>query len=327
MSEGASAQRPAGVRFDRVEDLQAAASSIFVPLRVTAGAEAGFRAVVHDASLGPVVLTRIQTAPARVSRQARLITSTDPELVKVTLHRRGHLIVAQDDRQSRVAAGELVAYDTSRPYQLIGHDPCDVVVLGIPRSALGAHADLISRRTATALPGDRAVRSIIGTFLAGLADTIDDLPARAAPRLVDALVSLVITAFTDTPAERVDTPTDLADRIITCALANLGDPTLSVESVAHSHGVSVRYVHKLLRSRGITFAASIRRERLRRIHRDLLDPAHAHRSIAAVAARWGIPDPAHLARAFRTEFGQTPADVRRTGTVPVNGAPDRTPAR
>lgn len=77
--------------------------------------------------------------------------STGRDLLRVTLYRSGSMTVTQDDRYCRVRPGDLVAYETSRPYQLIGTDVCDIVVIGIPRPMLGASADLISRRTAVAL--------------------------------------------------------------------------------------------------------------------------------------------------------------------------------
>ncbi|GGK92894.1 AraC family transcriptional regulator [Sphaerisporangium melleum] len=301
-----------GVHLDQVEDLQVAASSIFVPLQIKDLAKKPFHAIVRNTNLGPVTLTRIQHTPATVLRRPRLITSTDPDLVKVTLHRRGQLIVSQDDKQSVVRPGDLIAYETSRPYQLIGNDRCDLVVIGLSRLMLGPGADLITRRTVTAIPSDRGTRSLIAGFLSDLLDTTDEVPAHAGIRLADALASLIMTVFADTTAERVDARTELTDRIIVYALANLGDPTLSVESVARRHGVSARHVHKLLQRRGMTFAAWLKRERLHRIRRDLIDPAYAHRTTAAIAARWGIFDPDHLGRAFKAEFGHTAANIRRS---------------
>lgn len=315
-----------GVRLDRVEDLQAAASSIFVPLQIEDLAGTEFRAVVQDAGLGPVILTRIQCTPAAVSRHSRLITSTDPEMLKITLHRQGRLIVAQDDRQVLMKPGELIAYDTSRPYRLIGEDRCDIVVIGVPRSMLGAGAERIARRTAVALPSDRGTRSVVTAFLSGLADTVDDqVPAGAGLHLAEALTSLVLAMFTGTTVERADASTELTDRIVVFALANLSDPGLSVATVAHHHGVSTRYVHKVFHRRGMTFAAWVRHERLLRIRRDLLDPALAHRTAAAIAAGWGILDATHLGRAFNSAFGQTAADVRRSASPYLRTGPEREP--
>jgi transcriptional regulator GlxA family with amidase domain len=139
-------------------------------------------------------------------------------------------------------------------------------------------------------------------------------------RLADALISLVIAAFTEISPERLEAGTDLADRILAYASANLDDPLLSVETVAKRHGISIRHLHNTLQRRDVTFAAWVRTERLRRIRRDLLDPAFAQRTTAAIAARWGMHDPGHLARALKREFGQTAAGIRQASARRVGTA-------
>jgi AraC-like DNA-binding protein len=294
----------------QVEELQAVASSMLVTLRVTAPASAEFRARVDSARVGPVVVGRIRCPPHNVSREARRITSADSDLFKVTLHRDGSAYVAQDDRRCRASPGDLVVFDTGRPYELSVTSACDVVVIGMPRTMLGPNADLISRRVATPQPCDSGTRAVIAGFLSGLADHIDDLPGSSSIHLADALASLIVTAFTESPPACTQVASGLADRIIASTLASLGEPALSVESVARQHGISPRYLHELFRRRGITFAAWVRRERLTRIRRDLQDPALARRTTAVIAARWGIRDPGHLSRALKKEFGQTAAQIR-----------------
>jgi AraC-like DNA-binding protein len=292
-------------------DLQAVASSILVPLRVTAPAGRPFRARLTAAVAGPLVAARIRGTAHVVSRQARSITSSDPGLLKVTFHRRGMAMVAQDGRENRVKPGDLVVVDTARPYHLAVDDLCDVVVIGVPRSFLGVQGDLISRRSATPLEAGSGTRAVVAATMSGLGDHIDGLPGPAGRHLGDALTSLLIAAFTETAAERADVASDLTERIIAYALANLADPTLSVASVARHHGISTSRLHQLFRRRGHTFAAWVRHERLRRIQRDLLDPDLAQQTAAAIATRWGIADPRHLGRALKAEFGHTAAELRR----------------
>ncbi|MER5556966.1 helix-turn-helix transcriptional regulator, partial [Streptomyces sp. NPDC002793] len=93
-------------------------------------------------------------------------------------------------------------------------------------------------------------------------------------------------------------------------LAHLDDCHLSAQQVARQHGISVRHLHALFKGGDLTFAAWIRHERLSRIRRDLLDPASAGISTATIAARWGVPDPKHLGRSLKREFGETVSDLR-----------------
>lgn len=91
----------------------------------------------------------------------------------------------------------------------------------------------------------------------------------------------------------------------------LGDPSLSPAAIAAAHFISLRYLHRLFEGEQTTVADWIRRRRLERCRRDLLDPALRDRPVSAVAARWGLPSAAHFSRLFRAAHGVPPAEYRR----------------
>lgn len=317
------------VQLGTTEALQEATSSVFAPLRLSVPPGTPFHAEMAGASVGPMVIASVTTTtPGHVRRPRRLIGSGDRDLVKVTLQRSGNAIVTQGDRQCRGGPGDLIAYDMNRPYQISNLDHVDAIVIGLPRPMLGPDSDsLLRHRTAVPVPSDRGIRSVIATFLHGLADTAltgddSELHGPGAVRLADTAASLLITAFTGTPLERIELPTGLADQILSYALANLHDPGLSVGSVARRFGISPRYLHTLMRSRDIQFAAWVRHERMKRIRQDLLDPRLANLTAAAIAAGWGVLDPDHLGRGLRAEFGQSAAEIRASASRQLPGVLD-----
>jgi AraC-like DNA-binding protein len=58
-------------------------------------------------------------------------------------------------------------------------------------------------------------------------------------------------------------------------------------------------------------AGWIRRRRLERCRRDLLDPALRAQPVGVIAARWGLTEPAHFSRLFRAAYGVPPVAYRR----------------
>lgn len=302
---------PADAR-DQVERFQRLASDTFAPLRIRPGAP-GAGGSLRSARPGDVVVTRITGGPCTVQRTGSLIGSRDRELVKVTLYGSGRAGVEQDGRQCRPGPGDLVVYETARPYELRFWDPFDLVVLGIPRALLGPHSDRLVSRTASAVPTDGGGRRLAGALLRDAASDLETIGGSGGPHLADALVSLVLTVLAEQPVS-VRPQDELADRILTYCLGRLSDPRISPESVALAHHVSVRYLHKVLQQRGVTLASWIRSSRLERIRRDLADPGLADRSVSMIAARWGILDATHLSRALRTEFGQSAAEIRRAAS-------------
>ncbi|MGP4046245.1 AraC-like ligand-binding domain-containing protein [Streptomyces sp. 2A115] len=294
-----------------IEQFEAASSQSFVPVRIRIPSEGGLHASFAAVTIDGVVISRIAATPCRVHRDVRTIGSTDRELLKIALHRRGRAGIEQDGRRGSLHPGDLVAYDTTRPYDLRHWDDFETFVIGIPRARLGLNAELIGRRSASPLPAGPGVGPVVAACIAGLGAGIEEVSPAAGMHLADALVSLIISAFTDASPSHTEADSDLADRILAYCLANLADPALSVGFVARQHGISVRYLQKLLNRREMSLAAWIRHERLHRICRDLSNPSLANRATREIAARWGILDATHLSRTLKAEFGRTAQEIRR----------------
>lgn len=303
------------VQFNRIEAMETAVSSLFGPLRATAAADRPFQAEVTDTSIGPVAIAKMAYTPGVVRRLPKLISSDNPYRMVVILQGSGKSLLTQAGRQCQSSPGTLIACDTRYPSELACPVPSDSIAIAMPREMLGPSAELISRRTAVAVPCDQGLRSVIATFFNGLADTVlPDGEDRGLDgvRLADAAASLLVTAFTGVPCEQIELSTGLADQILSYTLANLHDPGLSVGSVARRFSISQRYLHALMRAQDVRFSSWVRLQRLKRIRQDLLDPRLTNWTVAAIAARWGINDPVHLSRALRAEYGCSAAEIRKT---------------
>ncbi|MFJ2743252.1 helix-turn-helix domain-containing protein [Streptomyces sp. NPDC087440] len=307
----ASPSSPAST-LHHTEALQRTVSGFLVPLRVTAPPGRPFRATVTSAGNAALHAARLRSTPHSVLRPRHLISSTDADLFKVTLHLSGTALAEQADGQHLVRPGDLLTLDTTHPYALHLPEPCDVVVLGLPRGLTGPHTRALARRSGTPVPADRGTSALCAALLSALGDHVDALSGPGSERVLDAVTGLLISALTGTAGERVETPTTtFADRITLHTLAHLHDPDLCAESVAAHHNISVRRLHQLFQGRDRTFTAWLRHERLTRIRRDLADPSLSHRTATSIAAAWGLLDGPHLSRALREEFGCTAAELRR----------------
>ena len=285
------------------------------PVRVRPLADGTFHSSLRSAMAGEVRVSVMSGSPCVLTRDPDLIDPADPAFLTVTLHRTGRAGVAQDGRHCLLGPGDLVNYVTSRPYEVTFWEPYEAVVVSVPIAALGSHADTLAGRTAVAVGTDCGPRDVVGALFEGLAAKVDGCTLGAASRskeyLADAIVSLVIAELVDIAPQGAGD--DLADRVLAHCLASLADPGLTVESVARAHGVSVRYLHKVLAPTGHTLSAWIRRQRLERVRRDLVDESLHGRTASAIAARWGITGTEHLSRALKAEFGMTANEIRRSG--------------
>jgi AraC-like DNA-binding protein len=97
---------------------------------------------------------------------------------------------------------------------------------------------------------------------------------------------------------------------------HLGDADLSPATTARRLGISVRQLHALFAGHDRSFAAEVRRRRLEVARRDLMDPARSHLRVIDISVEAGFVNVASFHRAFRRQFGQTPAQVRAAALGP-----------
>lgn len=198
-----TAEVPAHERFAFWREVS---DTLWVPydLRCEPELRSRFRARAGVSGFGQVQATLLTTSPHVVQRTARLIRRTDPEVFKLCRLIRGSAFVEQDDRQTELRAGDLVLFDTSRPF-LGRHSPgcraSRLLILQFPRSLLPLPAQQVRRLSGARIAGDR---------LAGALETQHTVPAEAHRRA-------------------------LMTRIHAFIRANLGDPSLGPHTIAAAH--------------------------------------------------------------------------------------------
>ncbi|MFI7006510.1 helix-turn-helix domain-containing protein [Streptomyces sp. NPDC050145] len=242
--------------------------------------------------------------PVRVSPHARTV-ARDAGTLGLLLS--GGAVLEQDGRNCPVAPGEFVLYSGDRPYRLdlTGRHRWFVLSLdpATARMVCGGR-DLTANPR---LPGSPLGR-VLGAMLAELAECTSALGPLTRSEMGEHLGGLVRTLARSVPYRETPAP-PLFDRIVAHIDRNLQTP-LTPAAVAACHHMSVRSLHALFSRHGETLGDLVRRHRLDRIRRDLLDPAQAHVPAYAVAARWGLPDASHFSKAFRAEFGLSPRELR-----------------
>ncbi|WP_371584420.1 helix-turn-helix domain-containing protein [Streptomyces sp. NBC_01314] len=253
--------------------------------------------------------------PMHARRTPALIRQGDPEVFQLWLTVRGEVGLSQSGRHVDVGEGDLVLYDSSRPCQAqtAARDRPDVssLIVQIPRARLPLHSNTLDQLTLTRIQGQTGIGALFRHYLTDLMNHAPQYEECDALRLANVTLDLLSAMLAEAArAEDLLPPesqqTVLRTRINAFIRQHLGDPGLTPAAVAAAHQVSVRYLHRLYQGQGTTIADGIRRSRLERIHRDLADPRLDARSISAIAARWGFPEPTSFSRAFKTLYGITP---------------------
>jgi AraC-like DNA-binding protein len=97
------------------------------------------------------------------------------------------------------------------------------------------------------------------------------------------------------------------------AIALLGEPDLTVATIAAAFSCTSRTVQNHFAADGETFSGWLLEERLARAYDLLLDPSRAMRSVETIGFACGFATAEHFHRAFKAKFGAPPGAIRRTG--------------
>ncbi|MFF4623423.1 helix-turn-helix domain-containing protein [Nonomuraea jabiensis] len=244
------------------------------------------------------------------------------EALYVAIHGQEHGSAAavQGRQEPCPYAGDIEFCDPRRPeFPLCGH-PCAVTILRLPRRSLGIAESNLSGIHGARLSCAEGAHALVVRLLPALVSEPECRGTRIGNRLarsaVDLLAVLVTEWALEQRAEVADERAQTLARIRDFIELHLSDPDLSPESIASAHHISVRSLHKLFRSEGVTVSQWVRQRRLESCQRELAS-ASRHLTVAAVARRWGFASHSHFSRAFRVAYGVAPSEWQRAGRRPA----------
>ncbi|WP_432544176.1 AraC-like ligand-binding domain-containing protein [Kineococcus sp. SYSU DK002] len=297
-----------------VRSWQRVVGEAFVPLDVTATSHGPFHARMHAVSTGGALVSDLSTGSGHLVRHTRAGAGTarPGHAYKVSLQLRGRSTVRQHGREADLGPGQLAVYDTADDYELCGATGRDgefrALVLMVPGAALGLAAEQVRELLAVTIAGDAGSARLLTPLLQEIAGDHGHLEHERSGTTVRAATALLSVTLLDVLGAGAVRGGRLG--AVQAWIEDHLDEPLDPAVIAAANHVSVRTLHALFHAEGRTVGGWVRRRRLERCRDDLLDPGSARTTVAAVGRRWGFTDPAHFSRAFRSEFGASPRDLR-----------------
>jgi AraC-like DNA-binding protein len=301
---------------EQLETVSRLISERLVPMHLSTDDVGRFRAGVRSANLGVVQLCDIWARHDVVARRTRnLISSSDPDYLKVSMQICGSGVVSQGDQQAALGPGDFVLYDTARPYQFSASASVHVRTVVFPRAALRLSPAQLQRLTTRPISGREGLGSLVSQYLFALGRQLDTSVCSASFHLSEATLDLLAASFAERLActgktEVYSGKAGLLLRVRAYIEDRLGDPRLDVATIAGAHHISVRFLQKLFEGQEQTVTGWIRAQRLDHCRRDLANPALAEEPVTSIAAHWGLVEAAHFSRLFKSTYGLAPRDYR-----------------
>ncbi|GLS32672.1 AraC-binding-like domain-containing protein [Mesorhizobium albiziae] len=248
------------------------------------------------------------------ARSQRRLREVDNDFVLLIYLRTGQAMVSHRRYAGAVPEGSFIAFDSSRPHELIMRERFDHLVLRMPKARFVSLHPAISSMLDRPVSGPAAEMQAA----AGILDMIVSLGG-AMPSTVSTMSETVVKLLGDWLVKdgegevgRAVRHDLLAGRIMKCLEDNFTDPDYSPTRLAGAMGISRRYVDSIFAEMKSTFGKAMLEKRLERCHLLLSAPQFRDRSVTDIAFESGFNDLSHFSKRFRERYGISPRAVRKS---------------
>lgn len=302
----------------RVDYWRDAVCDVFIHLDISeAGEKSGdFDGSIIQHSEGHLNLAEVLADGHEALRSPRQVSKASEDCFLVLIQRLGETWIEQDGRGTWIRQGEFAICDSSRPYQMHLPNRFHHQVLKIPGRVLRDSTGSPERFTARAVSTDKTAGRLFLGMINMLGESTADLSSREAAGVADSLVDLLGAAIGSLDTASMPLPRNIEsyhrERIKDLVRARMFDADLTVEAISAGVNLSLRYVHALFASEPMTLSAWIWHERLEAGRRALLADASDLRPVTDIALSVGFKDLAHFSRLFKSTYGVSPREFRRS---------------
>jgi AraC-like DNA-binding protein len=277
--------------------------------------DTGFDGRMTAIHAGDVILTRLEANRHRVLRSGSHVRTSEQGYLKIVAPFLGCAGVEQQGRQAWVGPGQWSLYDTTETYAVSNPVRVEHLIVMVPKAQLAerglALRDLVARPLGD---GGGVARLALETMRSAYRE-LPGVREDAARAVGDAITQFVHLSLLDLAGRgtAVTQREALRERIKQVIARRLGDPTLTVDSIARTLNCSRRHLYNAFAEEPDGVAGYLLAQRLDACRRDLLDAARGGDSITRIALERGFSSTAHFSRAFRARFGSTPSECRQGG--------------
>ena len=293
-----------------------AIGSAYFPLDLTFRRPEDFDGELTLWELGQVSLSRLTSDALLYRRLPRHLQVQGPEEFLVTLPAKSEVRFAQGGREVRANPGAFFIERSHEPYEFSHAEAADLWVMKLSSDMLGGRVRAPDRFCSLQFDATNGANGLFVDMVHLIPTRYDAMSEETRATVGRQLADLLALALQSD--ERVLTSGNSSvraghlARIESYVRRHRDDADLGPEEVAAACGISVRYLHELLRDTNRTLGAWLRDQRLAAAREDLSNPAD-RRSIGTIACARGFSDQAQFSRAFRARYGLTPKDVRARG--------------
>jgi AraC-like DNA-binding protein len=269
---------------------------------------------------GNLDFSRITSSCEFTERTSRHVRKDGRDQFVLVNVRNGCVQLKQRGRDREIPAGSFALFDLNSPWTWEHAGSTEIINVTMPAFLLRSRLRTVDQLVCIPADPKAGLWGITSDLMRSLSEQLACVPAAAAYSYSSHLVELIALAFEAGESDALEsehTPvrTALRRRCIGFMRANLADQTLDPEKISGSMGISVRYLHRIFQDGSETVYASLRDLRLEAGRNALANPVNGQLPISEIALRSGFKSPSHFAAAFKSKYGISATEWRRTAQI------------
>jgi AraC-like DNA-binding protein len=301
------------IKFDQISEWEGALTDSFVPLSIRAGQQR-FCASLSSRRFEQICLSVVSSVAHHCSHEIRHSRRDHDDCYLLSMQLNGTGSLHQDNRSACVNPGDMVFYDSTRPFDWSFDTNFRQLVVRLPRESFRYQLSAPQECTARKIDSRQGMGRLVGNFLGSIIEESGTLSADAGRCVASSTVDLLAGMLSEFVLSNSGSKTNIQKFHLSRAFAyieeNIGRSSLSPEEIAHALNISVRYLHRLFMSTELSVGRHILQSRLEGCAAHLRDPRRAVQSISSIAYEWGFDNSAHFSRSFRTRFRLSAREYR-----------------
>lgn len=284
-----------------------------------------FRGLLSSRQFGQLGFAAVRSTPLDVYRRRGHIAEVSDAIYLVKVQVAGESHIRQRGRSAHLQPGDFTLCLSSEPYELHFAEEYSQVVLAVPSPLMEECVHQPERHLGVRMAAEQGANGLFSQFVASIAQRLDSMDGVLAQRLEANVIDLLATTLAHNgDCQRRDlhcngVKQEYLHRIRHFIRKHLAEDSLGPESIAAAHNISTRYLHMLFEAESVSISRYIQQLRLQSCRQALSDAAFARFTVAEVAYHFGFKDASHFSRAFKNEYGMTPAQYRRGSHLAAPG--------
>ncbi|NRA55760.1 MAG: helix-turn-helix domain-containing protein [Gammaproteobacteria bacterium] len=273
-----------------------------------------FSATTTVQDVGLAELSHVISDGIRYDRRPSDLRSTPREDIFLSIMLEGEGYFSQNDHQVKHQAGDILIYDSAKPYCFNYSNAYKSMLLKLPRSLVQTKISHIDQLGGTIIK----CQSVYGKLIKSLMQ--DTLVIASSPELsqknefILPTLEMLTTAMqraSDGREQATDTGhSKLLSEIKTYIHRHITDEELSINRIATENNVSVRTLSRLFAEIGETPRNWLQMQRLSFAYEALATRKVSN--VTQAALTFGYKDLSQFSRTFKKQYGISPKDLYRT---------------